>query len=226
MNCAQEMTGRVAAAEESVRWRHGEFWYCTRTVPGQEFGQLCRATGPDAPAQLVLDENALLSDPECGGGYVALGVREVSPDGRLLAYSVDFAGDEVYQLRIRDLASGQDLPDRIERTYYGLAWAADAQSLLYVVTDSEYRPHEVWRHRLGTGPDQDMLVFREDDQRFELTVRATRSGEYLLIETESRDTTETLFVPAADPGRAACRAAAETARHRIPGRPRPRPGRW
>jgi oligopeptidase B len=195
----QEMTSRLAAAEESVRWRRGDYWYCTATVPGQEFEQLRRATGPDAPAQILLDENALLSDPECGGGYVALGVREVSPDGRLLAYSVDFDGDEVYQLRIRDLASGQDLPDRIERTYYGLAWAADSRSLLYVVTDAEYRPHEVWRHELGTRRDQDVLVFREDDQRFELSVRATRSGEYLLIETESRDTTETLFVPAADP---------------------------
>ena len=196
----REMTARVAAAEESVRWRHGGFWYCTRTVPGQEFEQFCRAAGPDGPVQVLLDENALLSDPACSGGYVALGVREVSPDGRLLAYSVDFDGDEVYQLRIRDLATGQDRPDRIERTYYGLAWAADSRSLLYVVTDQEYRPHEVWRHELGTSPDRDVLVFREDDQRFELTVRATRSGEYLLIETESRDTTETLAVPAADPG--------------------------
>jgi oligopeptidase B len=195
-----ELTGRVAAAEESVRWRHGGFWYYTAAVPGQEFEQLRRAAGPDAPAEVLLDENTLLSDPACEGGYVALGVREVSPDGRLLAYSVDFDGDEVYQLRVRDLASGRDLPDRIERTYYGLAWAADSGSLLYVVTDAEYRPHEVWRHQLGTSPDRDVLVFREDDQRFELTVRATRSGEYLLIETESRDTTETLAVPAADPG--------------------------
>jgi oligopeptidase B len=196
----RELTSRVAAAEESVRWPSGTFWYCTRTVPGQEFEQFCRAAGPDAPVDVLLDENLLLRDPACDGGYVALGVREVSPDGQRLAYSVDFDGDEVYQLRIRDLASGQDLPDRIERTYYGLAWAADSRSLLYVVTDAEYRPHEVWWHQLGTSAEQDVLVFREDDQRFELTVRATRSGQYLLIETESRDTTETLFVPAADPG--------------------------
>ena len=89
-------------------------------------------------------------DP-AGGGYLGLGVREVSPDGRLLAYSVDFDGDELYQLRIRDLARGTDLPERIEGTYYGLAWSADSRSLLYVVTDAQYRPHEVWRHVLGTG---------------------------------------------------------------------------
>ena len=195
-----EMTARVTSAEESVRWRRGGVEYFTRTVAGQEFEQFCRAGGPGSPAQVLLDENLLLGDTACHGGYVALGVREVSPDGRLLAYSADFAGDEVYQLRIRDTGSGRDLPERIERTYYGLAWAADSRSLFYTVTDRAYRPFEVWRHELGTAPDGDVLVFREDDERFELVVRATRSGRYVLIEIESRDTTETRVVPAASPG--------------------------
>ena len=78
-----------------------------------------------------------------------LGVREVSPDGRLLAYSVDFDGGDIYQLRVRDLVSGTDLVDRIDGTYYELAWAADSQSFFYTVPDARYRPHEVWR---TTGP--------------------------------------------------------------------------
>ena len=94
-------------------------------------------------------------------------------------------------------APAQDLPERIERTYYGLAWAADSASLFYTVTDQAYRPFQVWRHELGTDPAADVLVYREDDQRFDLIVRATRSGGFMLIETESRDTTETLVIPAA-----------------------------
>jgi oligopeptidase B len=194
------MTARVAAADESVSWRQGDYSYYTRTVAGQEFEQFCRVAGPESAAEVLLDENLLLGDPACRGGYVALGVRAVSPDGRLLAYSVDFTGEEVYQLRILDLASGQDLPERIERTYYGLAWAADSRSLFYVVIDAAYRPHEVWRHELGTKPGGDDLAFREDDERFDLTVRTTRSGGYVLIESESRDTTQTLVIPAAVPG--------------------------
>jgi oligopeptidase B len=185
---AGELAARVIPAEESVSWRRAGHSYFTRTVPGLEYEQFCR------DGQVLLDENLLL-DP-AGGGYLGLGVREVSPDGRLLAYSVDFDGDELYQLRIRDLARGTDLPERIEGTYYGLAWSADSRSLLYVVTDAQYRPHEVWRHVLGAGPGQDTLVFREEDQRFDLTVRSTRSGAYVLIETESRDSTETLVLPA------------------------------
>ena len=187
----------MPAAEESVSWRQGGRSYFTRTVPGREYEQFCRAV-PGAPAEVLLDENLLLDDPACTAGYVALGVREVSPDGRLLAYSVDFDGDEVYQLRVRDLASGADLAERIDGTYYELAWSAGSRSFFYTVTDAVYRPHEVWRHRLGTGPEHDVLVFREDDERFELTVRATRSGKYVLIESASLDSTETLVIPADD----------------------------
>jgi oligopeptidase B len=213
------MTGRVAAAEDSVSWRRGGTAYFTRVAAGQELEQFCRMAVPGPPrppaapapvpaapaapaeaeAEVILDLNLLLGDPACTGGYVGLGVREVSPDGRLLAYSVDFTGDEMFQLRIRDLATGQDLPDRIERTYYGLGWAADSRSLFYVLTDQAYRPCEVWRHEIGTGTDGDALVFRENDERFALIVRATRSGRYVLIETESRETTETLLIPAAAP---------------------------
>ena len=195
-----EMAARLPPAEESVRWRQGGFWYFTQTVAGQQLEQFCRAAGRGGPGEVLLDNNLLLADPAAAGSYAELGVREVSPDGRYLAYSVDFDGDEVYQLRVRDLATGTDLAERIERTYYGLAWAADSRSLLYVVTDEAYRPHQVWRHELGTAPQDDSLVYQEDDERFELTVRAARSGAYLLIETASRDTTETLLIPAGDTG--------------------------
>jgi oligopeptidase B len=194
-----EMTARVAPAEDSVTWRRGGFEYFTRVAPGQELEQFCRTAGPGSPVQVLLDQNLLLADPACTGGYVDVAVREVSPDGRLLAYSVDFTGDELFQLRVRDLATDADLPDRIEATYYGLGWAADSRSLFYVLTDQLYRPHEVWRHELGTDPAADVRVYREDDERFALTVRATRSGGYVLIETEARDTTETLIIPADAP---------------------------
>jgi oligopeptidase B len=200
---AGELIARVAAAEESVRWRRDGHTYFTRTVAGQQFEQFCRAGEGGAPAQVLLDVNLLLADPACTGNYVELGVREVSPDGRLLAYSVDFDGDEIYQLRVRDLAGGTDLADRIDGTYYELAWAADSRSFFYTVPDAKYRPCEVWRHTLGTPAGQDALVFAERDERFDLIVRSTRSRAYVLIESESRDTTETLIVPAADPSAAA-----------------------
>jgi len=179
---AAEMSARLAPAEESAGWRLGAWHYFTRTLPGLNYEQFCRRPLSGGADEVLLDENVLLDDPACGGGYVALGVREISPDGRLLAYSADFDGDEVYQLRIRDLATGVDLPERVERSYYGLAWSADSRSVFYTVTDPIYRPHQVWRHDVGTGPGSDVCVFTESDERFEVTVRASRSGALVFIE--------------------------------------------
>jgi oligopeptidase B len=196
---AVEMSGRLAPADESAGWRLGGYHYFTRTVPGLNYEQFCRRPVSGGAEDVLLDENLLLYDPDCGGDYVALGVREVSPDGTLLAYSADFDGDEVYQLRIRDLATGTDRPERVERSYYGLAWSADSRSVFYTVTDPIYRPYQVWRHDVGTAAEHDVCVFTEDDERFEVFVRASRSGAVIFIECESRDTTETWTIAASQP---------------------------
>ena len=157
---AAEMSARLAPADESAGWELGGWHYFTRTRPGLNYEQFCRRSESGAGSeQVLLDENLLLDDPACGAGYVALGVREVSPDGQLLAYSADFDGDEVYQLRIRDLATGTDRPERIERSYYGLAWSADSRSVFYTVTDPIYRPYQVWRHDVDTYLEDDVCVF-------------------------------------------------------------------
>ena len=144
--------------------------------------------------QVVLDENALAE----GHDFLDVGVWEPSPDGRLLAYSVDHDGDEVYQLRVRDIGAGTDLPDVLEGTYYGLAWAADSGSLLYTTLDDAYRPDTVRRHVLGTPQADDPVVWYEDDRRFELEIEATRSGTYAALLARSRDTTEVRLVPTDD----------------------------
>jgi len=195
---AAEMSARLAPADESAGWELGGWHYFTRTRPGLNYEQFCRRPLSGGPEEILLDENLLLDDPACGGDYVALGVREVSPDGRLLAYSADFDGDEVYQLRIRDLATGTDRPEQIERSYYGLAWSADSRSVFYTVTDPIYRPYQVWRHDVDTDPDDDVCVYTEDDERFEVFVRLSRSGAVIFIECESRETTETRYILATD----------------------------
>ena len=151
------------------------------------------ATGADAD-QVVLDENQLAAGHE----FLELGVLEPSPDGRLLAYSVDHDGDEVYDLRVRDLGTGEDLPDVLTGTYYGLAWAADGSSLLYTTLDDAYRPDTVRRHVLGTPQDDDAVVWLEEDRRFELEIESTRSGAYAVLLARSRDTTEVRLVPTDD----------------------------
>jgi oligopeptidase B len=130
---------------------------------------------------------------------VDVGVREPSPDSRLLAWSADTSGAEIYTLRIRDIETGADLPDVIECSYPGSAWSADSRQLFYLVPDELNRPCQVWRHRVGTGAADDVLVLAEPDARFELTLHASRSGRLVVITAASRDTTEVHVIPAGDP---------------------------
>ena len=190
----REMRRRVLPTDESVSWRRAGYVYSTRTVEGRDYTQLLRREGDltaDSAPIVVLDENDLAGSSD----YFATGLVEPSPDGRLLAYSVDLTGDEVYRLRFRDLESATDLVDEVPHTYYGGAWCADSRSFFYTVHDDAFRPYQVWRHDLGSPAAEDHLVLQEDDEQFELIVEASRSGAYVVITSGSRDTTEVWLVP-------------------------------
>jgi len=184
----EEALGRTPSrAEDSVSWPRGGFLYRTRIPQGAENEQFLRVRdGSSSEEEVLLDENVLAE----ATGYIELGVREPSHDGRLLAWSSDTSGAEIYELRIRDLATGEDLPDLIPRTYTGVAWSSDGRHLFYLVPDQVHRPHQVWRHEVGTPAGQDTLVYDEEDQQFELTLTGSRSGQLGIITAASRDTTE------------------------------------
>lgn len=179
------------------------YWYYARTTEGLDYASHWRLSAhdrddipdlrePQAGEELVLDVNALAE----GHAFLALGWSEVSPDGRLLGYSVDTAGDERYDLYVRDLATGALLDGPIAGVGAGGTWLGD-EWLFYVRVDDAWRPHEVWRHRLGD-PD-DALVFHEPDERFWLGVDGSRDYRWAIIEVGSKTTTECHLVPTATP---------------------------
>ena len=132
--------------------------------------------------------------------YFAVGVLDISPDQRFLAYATDVDGSELYTLRFRNLDRGEDLADVIEGVYYGSAWAQDNRTFFYVRPDEAMRPWQVWRHELGAGARHaDVLVHQEDDERFFLSVGLTRSERFVIIHAASKTTSEAHWVDAAEP---------------------------
>ncbi|HEY5014528.1 MAG TPA: S9 family peptidase, partial [Acidimicrobiia bacterium] len=132
-----------------------------------------------------------------------VGDLEVDPEHAIAAYTVDTTGGERYELRFRDLTTGQDLADVVPDVYYGLAWADDCRTIFYVRPDDAMRPYSVWRHTLGTAAAADVLVVRDDDERFDVFLARSRSGRYALIHSLSRTTAEAWYVPTATPDVAA-----------------------
>ena len=207
-----EMSVRIPPTDRSVSWDRPRCVYYTVTPAGSEHPQLCRssdqnralghADGRGGHDQLAEPTDVVLLDPAAladGSPYVELGVSAVSPDERLLAYSVDVTGAEAYELRFRDLDSLADLPDRVPGVPAGGAWAADSQTFFYLRMDDAYRAFQVWRHRLGTPVESDVLVFDEHDEQYEVGVRLCRSGEAVVVHTANRDTSEVWLLDAAHP---------------------------
>lgn len=180
------------------------YWYYARTTEGLDYASHWRVPATDRDdvpdltetqpgEQLLLDVNALADGHE----FLSLGWTEVSPNGRLLAYSIDTAGDERYDLFVRDLASGEVVDGPVLGVGAGGTWLGD-DWLFYVRVDAAWRPHEVWRHRLGDAAG-DSLVFHEPDERFWVGVDGSRDYAWALVELASKTTTECHLVPTADP---------------------------
>jgi len=192
----REIKSRIQETDLSVPARKGGYWYLTRTEEGRQYPVSCRRSGAiDGPEEVLLDGNILAGDSE----YFAFGLFEVSPDHAIAAYSTDYSGAEEYTLRFRDLVSGDDLPDEIPRTYYGGAWSKDARAFFYTRPDDAMRPHQLWRHRMGTDTSTDVLVFQEDDERFFLDIDSSRSEDLLFITLQSQTTSEGWLLESADP---------------------------
>jgi oligopeptidase B len=192
----EEMLARIKQTDLSVPERMGGYYYYSRTEEGRQYPFHCRKQGSlDAPEEILLDENALAE----GHDHFRLGVFDVSPDASLLAFSVDLDGSELYTLRFKDLRTGRLLPDEIPGTYYALEWAADSRTVFYNTVDASRRPYRLHRHRLGDDPAADVLVHEETDESFYLDLYKTKDQRWLVLELQSKVTSEVWFLPAADP---------------------------
>src|ERR1700730_5882055 len=191
-----EIVGRVQETDTSAPSYFKGYWSYTRTIEGMDYEIHCRRSETmENPEQVLLDGNELAQ----GHPFFELGVVETSPDQNLLAYGADYTGAELFELRFRDLTTGADLDDVVHDVYYGAAWSADNKMFFYVKTDAAMRPFQVWRHTLGTKPDQDVLVLQEDDERFELSVEPTKSERYIVFSSTSQVTAESRFIAADEP---------------------------
>lgn len=192
----QEMRGRIQETDLSVPERIDDFFYYTRTEAGGQYPIFCRRRySLERPEEILLDQNPLAT----GHPYFRVGVGEVSPDHRLLAYSVDTSGAEEFTLYIKDLTTGELLDESIGRTSHRVAWANDSRTLFYTVLDDARRPCRLYRHRLGTDPAQDVLVYFEPDPSFHLDISRTRSRRYLLLDISSHTTSEVRYAGADHP---------------------------
>ncbi|GAA0521880.1 protease [Paractinoplanes deccanensis] len=203
----QEIKSRTKETDLTVPSRKGGYWYYTRTVEGKQYGIHCRVavrpgeTDPPASDEAIPGEEVLLDGNALAEGkdFFALGTFDVSPDGSRLAYSTDFEGDERFTLKIKDLRTGEVFTDEVPDTSYGTAWSADGSALFYITVDDAWRPWRVWRHTVGQAAADDVVIFEEPDERFWVGVELSRSEKFIIIDAQSKVTSEVRIIPAETP---------------------------
>ena len=202
-----ELKGRLEKEDASVPYLDGKYVYQSRYVQDSQYRQHIRwlapsdTTNPDDVfvipedgTQVILDQNELAK----GLDYFRLGAFSASPDDRLLAYSSDTNGSERFTLVVKDVTSGELLPDRIENTGGSVVWASDSQSFLYVSVDEHWRPNQVRHHVLGTESTDDPIIYEESDPGFFVGVSRTTSRQYAVISTDDHETSEVYVLPLDD----------------------------
>jgi len=191
-----EILARIQETDLSVPYRKGDYYYYARTETGKAYPIYCRKAGAlDAPEELLLDQNTLAE----GYDFFDLGLLAVSPNHQILAYAVDTSGSERYTLLFLNLTTGQLYPETILETGYGFAWGNDNQTVFYTLVDEANRPFKLLRHQLGSAVSDDELVYHEADDSYYLSVGKTRSDAYILLELQSKITSEIHYLDANQP---------------------------
>ncbi|SNY92763.1 oligopeptidase B [Cohaesibacter sp. ES.047] len=190
----EEMKGRIKEDDSSVPSPDGPYCYSHRFVQGGQYPLVVRAPREGGDEQIMLDGNKKAE----GQAFFRLGGADHSPDHTKLAWAVDLKGSEFFTIRVRDLATGEDLSDHIEGTTGGTVWSADSTHIYYTLLDDNHRPCKVYRHEIGTEQSNDALIYEESDAGFFVGIGESQSGDYIIIDCHDHETSECYLLDAKD----------------------------
>lgn len=189
----KDMLSRIKETDENVPYKKGDYWYYSRTEMGKQYAIHARKKGSlDATEEITLDLNELAKDK----AFLGLGSFSVSPNGKLLAFSLDITGFRQYTLHFKDLESGKTLDDKAERVT-SVAWANDNKTVFYVTEDqTTKRSDRLFRHALGGKAEE---LFNEKDELYGISIDVTRDMAYLILDSGSFETSEQYLLDANRP---------------------------
>ena len=189
----EEMKSRYKKDDESLPYFFNAYWYIVRYEAGKEYPIFTRKKGSlDNPEEIILDSNILAE----GKDFYDTGSIAVSPDNTIVAFSEDIVGRRIYTIRFKNLVTGQFLEDEITNCTGKAVWAADNLHVFYIVKDKSLRAYKVFRHKIGSPTTDDVLIFHETDDAFDVNVYKTKSLEYIFIASSSSISDEHRFIPA------------------------------
>jgi len=185
-----EMKGRIKEDDSSVPAADGAYAYFRRYREGGQHPLFCRMPRDGGAEEVLLDGDALAA----GKAFFQLGAAVHAPDHRKGMWSSDEAGSELYTARVRDFATGTDLPDIVPDVAGAAVWTADSSAFYYVRLDAQHRPTRVFRHRLGTAAADDVLIYESANPGYFVAVSELQSGQFAEISIYDHETSESRLI--------------------------------
>lgn len=191
-----EMRGRIKEDDADAPLRDGDWLYSRRFREGGQYPIFVRSPRNGGDEQIIIDGDA----EGAGATFFEIGSVAHSPDHRFAAYCIDRVGSEYFEIKVRDIATGEELTDIVvSADESGAAWSADSAGFFYVERDDNQRPVRVKYHRLGEDTASDALIYEETDPGFFVGIGKSQSGEYVFAASVSQTTTEYRAISANDP---------------------------
>lgn len=188
-----EMKARYKEDDESLPYNFNDFWYIIRFEIGKEYPLFTRKyKNLDNEEELLLDVNVLAE----GQDFFEVGSVSIAPNNKLMSYSADNMGRRIYTLKFKNLETEEILQDQIPNTTGKAVWANDNEHVFYIRKDESLRAFQVFMHQLGTDSSQDVLVYHEADDTFDVNVFKTKSLKYIFIASSSTNSDEHRFISA------------------------------
>lgn len=192
----EEMKARIKEDDSSVPYKLNGYWYLTEFQKGKEYPiHKRRKETLENNDEILFDVNMMAE----GHSYYQLGGISMAPNNQLVSFGVDNVSRRIYTIQIKDLVNGEILADKIENTTGGSVWAADNKTLFYTRKDETLRAYQIWKHRLGTKQEDDVLVFEETDDTFNAYVYKSKSRDYIIIGSSSTVSDEYRYISSDQP---------------------------
>lgn len=188
----EEMKSRYKKDDESLPYFFNGFWYIVRYEGGKEYPIFSRKfQSLDNEEEILLNVNVLAE----GEAFFETGSMSISVNNDIMAYSTDNVGRRIYKIYFKNLKTGELYPDVIENATGKAVWANDNEHVFYIRKDESLRAFQIYRHKLGTDSSEDVLIFHEEDETFDVGIFKTKSLEYIFIATSSTNEDEMRFIP-------------------------------
>ncbi|QNJ98611.1 S9 family peptidase [Constantimarinum furrinae] len=193
----EEIKSRIKEDDESVPYFYNGYYYITRYETGKDYPVYTRKKGSlDAEEEVMFNVNDLAE----GHSYYDLRGINVSKDNKWVAFGVDTVSRRKYTIYIKNLETGDILPESIDLTTAGSTWANDNKTLFYTRKDEQtLRSNQIFKHKRGTKSSEDKLIYTEDDETFGTYVYKTKSDKFLVIGSYSTLTSEFRILSADKP---------------------------